>query len=126
VTGAIIAALRAHAAGLYPDEAGTEMLISHGGILHRDDFAGFVHTGTSISDGTTMMAWIDWDAALSALHDGQLPVCSGERRILQLAASIAEGFPVSLRDTIPGLDNRNLKLLITAIRHAAGHRPPDQ
>jgi hypothetical protein len=123
VTGAIIAALRAHAVGLYPDEAGTELLIRHGGILPRDDFAGFVHTGTSISDGTTLMAWIDWDAALSALHDGRMPACSGERRILQLAASIAEGFPISLRDTLPGLDNRNLELLITAIRHAAGHRP---
>ena len=36
---AIIAALRAHAAGLHPEEAGTELLIGHGGILHRDDFA---------------------------------------------------------------------------------------
>ena len=32
VNAAIIAALRAHAAGLYPEEAGTELLISHGGI----------------------------------------------------------------------------------------------
>jgi hypothetical protein len=123
VTGPIIAALRAHAAGLYPEEAGTELLIRHGGILHRDDFARFVHTGTSISDGTTLMAWIDWDTALSALHDGQIPLCGGEQRILQLAASIAEGFPVPLRDTVPGLDSRNLKLLTTAIRHAAGQHP---
>lgn len=123
MTGTIIAALRAHAAGLYPDEAGTELLIGHGGVLPRDDFARFVHTGTSISDGTTLMAWIDWDAALSAMHDGQIPLCSGEQRILQLAASIAEGFPVSLRDTLPGLDNRNLELLTTAIRHAAGQHP---
>ena len=120
MNAAIIAALRAHAAGLHPEEAGTELLIGHGGILPRDDFAGFVHTGTSISDGTTLMAWIDWDAALTALHDGQIPVCSGEQRILQLAASLAEGLPISLRDTIPGLDNQNLKLLITAIRQAAG------
>jgi hypothetical protein len=120
VTAAIIAALRAHAAGLYPEEAGIELLIGHGGILPRGDFAGFVHTGTSISDGTTLMAWIDWDAALSALHDGQIPLSGGEQRILQLAASIAEGFPVSLRESLPGLDNRNLKLLVTAIRHAAG------
>ena len=123
MTGTIIAALRAHAAGLHPDEAGTELLIGHGGILLREDFAGFVHTGTSISDGTTLMAWIDWDAALSALHDGQIPLCGGEQRILQLAASIAEGFPVSLRDTLPGLDVRNLALVITAIRHAAGQHP---
>jgi hypothetical protein len=123
VNTAIIAALRAHAAGSYPEQAGTELLIGHGGILPRDDFASFVHTGTSISDGTTPMAWIDWDAALTALHDGQIPVCSGEQRILTLAASIAAGTLVSLRQAIPGLDNRNLKLLTTAIRHAAGQHP---
>jgi hypothetical protein len=93
VSAALTGALRAHAAGLYPDEAGTELLIRHGGILLRDDFSGFVHTGTSISDGTTLMAWIDWDAALSVLHDGQIPLSGGEQRILQLA-SIAEGFPI--------------------------------
>jgi hypothetical protein len=100
VTDAIIAALRACAAGLYPDEAGAELLISHGGFLQRRDFADFVHTGTSISDGETLMAQIDWQAAISALHDGCLPVCGGERRILQLAASIADGFPVSLHDML--------------------------
>lgn len=116
-------ALRARAAGLYCEEAGTELLIAHAGILDRDDFAGFVDTGTSLSDGTTMMAWINWDAALRALHDGQLPASGGERRILQLAASIAAGTLISLRDTINGLDNPNLALLITAIRHAAGQSP---
>jgi hypothetical protein len=123
VTSAITTALRASAAGLYPDEAGTELLISHAGILHRPDFTGFVRTGTSISDGTTLMAWIDWDAAITALHHGELPLSSGEQRILRLAASIAGGIPASLREDIPGLDNRNLKLITTAIQHAAGQRP---
>ena len=123
MSAALSAALRAHAAGLYPEEAGTELLISHGGILARGDFAGFVHTGTSISDGTTQLAWIDWDAALSALHHGQLPLCGGEQRILTLAASIAAGTPACLRDALPGLDNQNLELLVAAVRHAAG-RPP--
>ena len=52
-----------------------------------------MHTGisTSTGDGTTLMAWIG-DAALSVLHDGQIPLSGGEQRILQLA-SIAEGFP---------------------------------
>jgi hypothetical protein len=124
VTAATAAALRAYAAGLYPAEAGVELLISHDCFLHRHDFAGFVHAGTSITDATTLMAEIDWAAAVTALHAGQLPASGGERRILQLAASIAAGTPVRLHDAIPGLDNRNLKLLITAIRHAAGQRPP--
>jgi hypothetical protein len=124
VTAGLTAALRACAAGYYPAEAGTELLIGHDCFLHRRDFAGFVHTGTSITDGITQMAQIDWDAAISALHAGQLPASGGERRILHLAASIAAGAPISLRDAIPGLDNRNLQLLITAIQHAAGQRPP--
>ena len=123
MSAALTGALRAHAAGLYPDEAGTELLIRHGGILLREDFAGFVHTGTSISDGTTPLAWIDWDAALSTLHHGQLPLSGAEQRILTLAASIAAGTPACLRDALPGLDNRNLELLVTAVRHAAGHPP---
>jgi hypothetical protein len=117
------AALRACAAGLHPDEASVELLISHGGFLHRRDFGAFVRTGTSITDGTTEMAQVDWDAAITALHAGQLPVSGGERRILQLTASIAAGIPISLRDAIPGLDSRNLRLVTTAIRHAGGQRP---
>ena len=124
MTAATTAALRACAAGLYPAEAGAELLISHNCFLHRRDFAGFVHTATSITDGTTLMAEIDWAAAITALHTGQLPASGGERRILQLAASIAAGTPVSLHNAIPGLDNQNLKLLTTAIQHAAGQRPP--
>ena len=37
-TDDLIAALRACATGLYPLEAGTELLISNGTFLHRDDF----------------------------------------------------------------------------------------
>ena len=124
MSAALDAALRAHAAGLHPDEASTELLISHGAILHRDDFARYIRTATSITDGTTPMAWVAWDAVLSALHGGQLPLSGGERRILTLTLSIAEGTPVSLRDAIPGLDNQNLELLIAAIRHTAGQPGP--
>jgi len=123
VTAALPAALRACAAGYYPAEAGAGLLVSHGCFLQRRDFADFIRAGTSISDAATTMAEVDWDAAISALQAGQLPVSGGEQRILQLAASIAAGTPVSLRDTIPGLDDRNLQLVITAIRHTAGQRP---
>ncbi len=44
--------------------------------------------------------------------------------MLLLAASIAGGTPVSLNDTLPGIDQRNASLVISAIRHACG-RPPD-
>ena len=115
------AALRAAASGIHPLEAGTSLLIECGCWLHREDFTGqFATTATSISDGTTLLATIDWAAAITALDAGKLPCSGGERRVLRLAASIAGGIPVNLYDNLPGLDQRNARLLINAIRHATG------
>ena len=116
----LAAALRACAAGLHPLEAGTELLIANGTFLQRGDFTSrFTEHGTS--DGIAMAA-IDWDAAITALQAGQLPCSGGERRILQLSASLAGGIPVDLRDTMTGLDGANTARLLTAIRHATGRR----
>jgi hypothetical protein len=117
----LAAALRACAAGIYPVEAGTGLLIEHGTFLHRPDFAGqFIEHGNSYG---TEMAAVDWDAAITALASGSLPSSGGERRILMLAASLAGGIPVDLRDAITGLDDRNIRRLLAAIRHASGKRP---
>ena len=117
----LAAALRASATGIYAVEAGVSLLISNGTFLHRDDFTSrFIHHGTS--DGTTMAA-IDWDAAIAALAIGNLPCSGGERRILQLAASLAAGTIISLRDTVTGIDDANIALFVTAIGHASGKRP---
>ena len=118
------AALRACAAGIYPLEAGAGLLIGHSSWLEREDFHGqFIHIGISITDGVTEMAEIDWQAAISALDAWKLPCSGGEERMLRLAASIAGGIPVSLRDTLPGIDHRNIELVITAVLHAWGQRP---
>jgi hypothetical protein len=69
------------------------------------------------------MAWIDWDAVIAALNGSRLPASGGKKRIVRIAASLAVGHPVSLRDVIPGLDPRNLDLVTTAIRRAAGQQP---
>ena len=112
----LAAALRACAAGLCPVEAGVALLISNGTFLHRDDFTSrFISHGTS---GTTPMAAIDWAAATAALQAGELPCSGGERRILQLSASLADGIPADLRDTVTGLDGANTARLLSAIRHA--------
>jgi hypothetical protein len=122
MTARLAAALRNAAAGILPDEAGTGLLIAHATFLHRQDFTSrFTITAPSIPHGTPM-ARISWDDAITALAAGQIPASSGEASILRLAASLAAGCPVSLRDTIPGLDHRNLTLTTTAIRHATGHR----
>jgi hypothetical protein len=67
----LAAALRDCAAGLYPLEAGTGLLIANGTFLHRDDF-----TSRFVLHGTAGMAAVDWDAATGALTAGELP-CSG-------------------------------------------------
>jgi hypothetical protein len=67
------------------------------------------------------MAWIGWDAVITALDGGRLPASGREKRIIRIAASLAAGHPVSLRDAIPG--QHNLELVTIAIRRAAGQRP---
>ena len=113
-------ALRAGARGTHPLEAGTSLLIDCGSWLHRDDFA----SSTSISDGCSLLVSIDWEAAVTALHAGELPASGGERRVLLLAASIVGGTPVSLCDTLPGIDRRNAGLVVSAVAHAAGLADP--
>ena len=49
MTSQLSAALRAAAAGIRPDEAGTGLIISHGVFLHRDDFTRHVETAPGIS-----------------------------------------------------------------------------
>jgi hypothetical protein len=125
---ALHAALRACADGLLPVEAGVELLINHGSFLHRSDFRDrFVDKDTSITDGVTPVAEIDWTAAMAALRAGDLPCSGGEQRVLRLAASLADGIPVDLRDTVTGLDDRNIELMMNAILHASGRRsaPPE-
>ena len=123
MTAALAAALRAAAAGILPGEAGAGLLIDSGAFLRRADFTSrFTGTAASTSDSATLMAWTDWEAVIDALDQGQLPASSGETAVLRIAASIAAGTPVSLRDTITSLDRRNFALVTTAIRHAAGHR----
>lgn len=120
-TDDLTTALHACAAGLYPLEAGVALLVSSGAFLHRPDFADrFIEHG---SNGGTAMAAIGWDAAITALNGGELPCSGGERRLLLLSASLAAGTPVDLRDAATGLDRRNIRRLLTAIRHASGKRP---
>ena len=117
-------AVRAGAAGLYPLEAACDLVIS-AGWLHRDDFTCFIGTVTSITDGTTELAHIDWQAVISSRDAGLLPCGSGENRLLRLAASIAAGIPVDLNDALCGLDQASITLVVRAVRHANGQRPAD-
>ena len=117
--------LRACARGIYPDEAAIELLICHNTFLRRGDFTRHITTGEHDHRGNgAARAAIDWAAATTALDAGAPPCSGGERRIFRLAASLAAGLPVNLRDALTGLDEHNLTLAISAFIHASGQRPP--
>ena len=120
-TADLSAALRAHARGLSCLEAAVELLISHGRWLRREDFLHFVHTAPTVTDANPM-APIDWPDATTALDREQLPCSGGEARILRLAASLAQGIPVDLRDALTSLDSFDADLVAHTVKHATGHR----
>jgi hypothetical protein len=97
--------------------SGVGMLIAHAAWLDRDDFRRFID-----ADPGTGMAAIDWPAVAAALAAGQMPSSNGEQKMLRMSASIAGHAPVILGDTITGLDDRNIQILIRAILHASGQR----
>jgi hypothetical protein len=114
----LAAGLRAHAQGLCCLEAAAELLIAQS-WLHRDDFTSrFITVHPGAGSGQPV-AVIDWPAVIATLGSG-LPCSGGEQRILKITASLADGIPVDLRETLTGLDDSNIQLLITAIRHASG------
>ena len=110
------------AKGLLSTEAAVELLIRHGSWLYREDFLEIaVEFGQGITGGAVMAA-VDFEAAARALEAGALPCSGGEGRVLRIAASIAGGVPVDLREAVTGLDEGNAVLAAAAVLHAAGHR----
>ena len=105
------------ARGIHPLEAGTGLLIDCGSWLHRDRLHQPVHHRPAPASATASPCSpaTDWEAAVTALHAGELPSSGGERRMLLLASSIAAGTPVSLNDALPGIDRRNASLVIRAV-----------
>lgn len=121
---ALAAGLRAHAQGLCCLEAAAELLIAQS-WLHRADFTSrFAAVHPGIGSGQ-LMTVIDWPAAVAALGSS-LPCSGGEQRMLKITASLADGIPVDLCDAVTGLDDRNIALLITAIRRASGNSHQQQ
>ena len=89
--------------------------------LERDDFRQMtVRFGWEPFQGRQVAA-VDFVRA-AELVQGVLPCSGGERQVLLVAASIAEGVPVDLRDAMLDLDAVNAALVAQAVCHAAGHR----
>jgi hypothetical protein len=97
-------ALRAQAQGVYCLEAAAELLIAQP-WLRRADFTGAFLTVTPGLVDDRLMAVIDWPAVIAALDAGDLPRSGGERRMLRITASLADGIPVDLQDALTGIDD---------------------
>jgi len=104
--------LRAWAKGMLTYEAATEMLIR--GFNGR--FAGRGNAWVRMDDGKP---WINFESIPENID----ALSGGERRFLRIAASLADyATPVSLGDTVPGLDARHTRLVLAAIAHAGGYK----
>jgi hypothetical protein len=66
------------------------------------------------------VAAVDFAAAADAVQ-GVLPCSDGERQVLLVAASIAEGIPVDLREAALCMDAASAARVAQAVCHAAGH-----
>jgi hypothetical protein len=118
----LAAALRAHARGLCHAEAAVELLIGHQHWLRRGEFVGrFVWIGRAMV-GDRLLAVVEWPAAVAALAAGRLPCSDSERHVLRVAASIAKGVPVDLKECLSTLDCESAGLVAQAVLRAAGRR----
>jgi hypothetical protein len=118
-SGRLACLLRDTAAGMLPDMAAAGLIIGHGHFLHDPAFRRIIAAGASVTDGQPF-AVIRWNAAITALENGYLCCSGSERAVLLIAASLAEGVPVSLRDCLGSLDRRNITLVTSAITAANG------
>lgn len=118
-SGRLAVMIRDAAAGLLADTAAADLIIAHGHFLHDPAFRRIIAAGSSVTDGQPF-AVIRWNAAVTALENGYLCCSGSERAVLLIAASLAEGTPVSLRDCLGSLDRRSITLVTSAITAANG------
>jgi hypothetical protein len=109
------------AKGWLPAEAAAELLISHRAWLLREDFLRVaVGIGWEPFRGREVAA-VDFAAAADAVQ-GALACSDSERQVLLVAASIAEGVPVDLREATLCMDAASAARVAQAVCHAAGRR----
>ena len=113
--------MRAWAKGWLPTEAAAELLIGHRVWLEREDFLQVAVEVRWEPFLGRQVATVDFAVAADAVQ-GVLPCSDGERQVLLVAASIAEGIPVDLRKAALCMDAANATRAARAVCHAAGRR----
>lgn len=104
--------LRTWAKGSYPLVAATELLLrAFNGVFAKPGNPWIIQ-----EEGYANV-WINFEAIPENLGG----TSGGERRVLMLAASLADvGVEVNLGDYLPGLDRKILDLVLAAVAHAGG------
>lgn len=106
------AGLRAWAKGVYPLEAGVELLIRTSG----GRFAGSSQPWIEAGDDP---GW--WWVGAKQLNEVNFVALSGgEARMLRIVASLLNAEPVSLYRELAGLDRDSAEFVLAAIAHAGG------
>jgi hypothetical protein len=105
-------ALRRWAKGLYPLEAGVELLI-------RAFDGRFASQGQPwVQQGDDPGWW--WIDVEQMNEDNYAALSGGETRVLRIAASLLDGEPVDLSRNLAGIDREHVQLVLAAIAHASG------
>ncbi|CAM00457.1 hypothetical protein A8924_1523 [Saccharopolyspora erythraea NRRL 2338] len=117
----LAAALRRCVTGLAAEEAAINLLAGHARWLRRADFLRFVDFSTepNLTGSDEPLAVIHWDKLVRDIGSSALPGARSEITVLTVAASLAYGTPINLRDLV-GLDEFNTELVLNAIAHATG------
>jgi hypothetical protein len=104
---------------LYCAQAAADLLIGHQRWLCRNDFVARFIQVVPDSNGR-LLAVVGWRAAVRALAAGRLACSDSEGNVLRIAASLAEGVPVDLRECVSVLDQINAGMVAEAVLRAAG------
>jgi hypothetical protein len=113
-------AVRAWARGIYPTEAGVELLIRQGKAI-REGAPWLIESESSGSDRPRMVG-IDVEQLLE--YTGAWS--GGERRLVRIAASLLGGPAVDLSENVSGLDRGVIDLVLAAVAHASGSHEHSQ
>jgi len=111
-------ALRRWAKGLYPLEAGVELLVRSFDGRFANPSQPWVQQGDDLG-----WWWID---AEQMNDDNYGALSGGETRLLRIAASLLDGPPVDLNGSLAGLDRQHCQLVLAAIAHASGSHEHSQ
>ncbi len=105
-------ALRRWASGLYPLEAGVDLLI-------RVCQGRFANPGQPWVERGDDPNW--WSIDVEQMNEDNYNALSGgEIRLLRIAASLLGGPPVDLSRNLAGLDPEHIQLVLAAVAHAGG------